>query len=163
MKKLPFYNMLAFVLFFMSCGGEKFVEKEIIVTRDNSWIEVSDEQFSAMKMQISPLQEHAFDALVKAAGKVDVPPKDRVKVTSYVAGYVKSMPLLVGDKVSKGQALLTLESPEYIDLQQSYMEIAGQMNYLKSEYERQKTLFEENISSRKKYLEAESDCKFPSN
>lgn len=39
------------------------------------------------------------------------------------------------------------------------MEIAGQMNYLKFEYERQKTLFEENISSRKKYLEAESDYK----
>lgn len=56
MKKLLFYNMLAFVLFFMSCAGEKSVEKEIVVARDNSWIEVSDEQFSAMKMQISPLQ-----------------------------------------------------------------------------------------------------------
>lgn len=159
MKKYHFYIIIGIFLFLMACGGEKSIEKEIVASRDNSLIEVSDEQFSSMKMQVASLQERSFDAVVKAAGKVDVPPKDRVKLTSYVAGYVKSMPLLVGSKVSKGQVLLSLESPEYIDLQQSYMEIAGQMNYLKSEYERQKTLFEENIASQKKYLEAESDYK----
>lgn len=159
MKKYHFYIIIGLGLFFTACGGEKSIEKEIVASRDNSLIGVSDEQFSSMKMQVASLQERSFDAVVKAAGKVDVPPKDRVKLTSYVAGYIKSMPLLVGSKVSKGQVLLSLESPEYIDLQQSYMEIAGQMNYLKSEYERQKTLFEENIASQKKYLEAESDYK----
>lgn len=159
MKKYHFYIIIGLGLFLTACGGEKSIEKEIVVSKDNSLIEVSDEQFSSMKMQVASLQERSFDAVVKAAGKVDVPPKDRVKLTSYVAGYVKAMPLLVGSKVSKGQVLLSLESPEYIDLQQSYMEIAGQMDYLKSEYERQKTLFEENIASQKKYLEAESDYK----
>jgi hypothetical protein len=52
-------------------------------------------------------------------------------VTSFVAGFVKSTSLLVGSKVTKGQALLTLESPEYIDMQQSYMEISSRLSYLK--------------------------------
>jgi len=157
------YSYILFALaigFLSSCGGDnKPSEGENTEQEDTSLIEVTQEQFNSMKMEISPLQEREFDNTVKASGRIDVPPKNRAKVTSFVGGYVKSISLLVGDKVAKGQPLLTLESPEYIDLQQSYLEIAGQMEYLKSEYERQKTLFDEKISSQKKYLEAESDYK----
>jgi cobalt-zinc-cadmium efflux system membrane fusion protein len=63
----------------------------------------------------------------------------------------------VGDKVHKGQALVTLESTEFLDIQKEYLEVAEQIKYLKSEYDRQKTLFDEKISSQKNYLKAESD------
>jgi len=157
------YSYILFALaigFLSSCGGEnKSSEGENSEQEDTSLVEITQEQFNSMKMEINPLQEREFDNTFKASGKIDVPPKNRAKVTSFVGGYVKTISLLVGDKVAKGQPLLTLESPEYIDLQQSYLEIAGQMEYLKSEYERQKTLFDEKISSQKKYLEAESDYK----
>ena len=64
---------------------------------------------------------------------------------------------MVGDKVTKGQALLTLQNTEFLDIQKEYLEVAEQINYLKSEYERQKTLYDEKISSQKNYLKAESD------
>ena len=161
MKKLTSYIFLVLaIIFFNSCGGEKkSSENENMEKEDNSLVEVTQEQFNSMKMEVATLQEREFDNTIKASGKIDVPPKSRAKVTSFVGGYVKTTSLLVGDRVTKGQPLLTLESPEYIDLQQSYLEIAGQMEYLKSEYERQKTLFDEKISSQKKYLEAESDYK----
>lgn len=161
MKKFtPYIFLVLAIVFFNSCGGEKkSPEDENTEKEDNSLVEVTQEQFNSMKMEVSTLQEREFDNTIKASGKIDVPPKSRAKVSSFVGGYVKTTSLLVGDKVSKGQPLLTLESPEYIDLQQSYLEIAGQMEYLKSEYERQKTLFDEKISSQKKYLEADSDYK----
>jgi len=161
MKRYSYYILFTLAISFLSsCGGEnKPSGGENTEQEDASLVEITQEQFNSMKMEISPLQEREFDNTIKASGKIDVPPKNRAKVTSFVGGYVKSISLLVGDKVSKGQPLLTLESPEYIDLQQSYLEIAGQMKYLKSEYERQKTLFDEKISSQKKYLEAESSYK----
>lgn len=125
------YSYILFALaigFLSSCGGEnKSSEGENSEQEDTSLVEITQEQFNSMKMEISPLQEREFDNTVKASGKIDVPPKNRAKVTSFVGGYVKTISLLVGDKVAKGQPLLTLESPEYIDLQQSYLEIAGQM------------------------------------
>lgn len=127
--------------------------------KDAGLVTITPEQFKSMNMEISNIEEKDFNKTIKASGKVDVPPNSKAKVTSFVGGYVKTIPLLVGSKVSKGQPLLMLESPDYIDLQQSYLEIAGQMEYLKSEYERQKTLFNEKISSQKKYLEAESEYK----
>lgn len=161
MKKYPSYIFLVLaIVFFYSCGGEKKSSEDGNPKKeDNSLIEVTQEQFTSMKMEISTLEAREFDNTIKASGKINVPPKSRAKVTSFLGGYVKTTSLLVGDRVSKGQALLTLESPEYIDLQQSYLEIAGQMEYLKSEYERQKTLFDEKISSQKKYLEADSEYK----
>ena len=44
-----------------------------------------------------------------------------------------------------------------LDIQKDYVEVAEQINYLKSEFERQKTLYNEKITSQKNYLKAESD------
>ena len=160
MKMHTYYiSLVLIVLSFYSCGNGKNTSAEEMEKEDSSLLEVTQDQFNSIKMEISTLLEKEFHNTIKASGKIDVPPKNRAKVTSLISGYVKSTSLLVGDKVSKGQPLLTLESPEVIDLQQSYLEAASQMKYLKSEYERQKTLFEENIASQKKFFEAESAYK----
>ncbi|NNK81805.1 MAG: efflux RND transporter periplasmic adaptor subunit, partial [Flavobacteriaceae bacterium] len=77
----------------------------------------------------------------------------------FMEGYVKRTPLLVGDKVNKGQLVVTLENTEYVELQQQYLEVAEQLNYLKSEYTRQQTLLNEKITSEKNFLKAESTYK----
>jgi cobalt-zinc-cadmium efflux system membrane fusion protein len=148
-----FYSLL-FSILFLSCKNEVIEE---IVTPDDGIITITKEQFSSSGMEIASLTEYDFDITVKATGKVDVPPQNRAKVTTFLGGYVKSTKLMVGDKVTKGQALVTLENSEYIDIQKDYLEVAEQITYLKSEYERQKTLFEEKITSQKNYLKAESD------
>ena len=54
---------------------------------------------------------------------------------------------------------ITMENTEFLDIQKDYLEVAEQINYLKSEFERQKTLYDEKITSQKNYLKAESDYK----
>lgn len=160
MKKYNYIFSILVGFALIACGGEKKAGEETsMVEEDNSVVVVTQDQFKTMKMEISPLVEKDFDVVIKASGKIDVPPQNRAKVTSFVGGFVKSLYHMVGDKVSKGQPLLILESPEYLDIQQSYLEIFGQLSYLKSEYERQRTLFNEKIASQKKYMEAESDYK----
>jgi cobalt-zinc-cadmium efflux system membrane fusion protein len=76
-----------------------------------------------------------------------------------MGGYITKTPLLIGDYVKKGQVLVTLENPEFIELQQQYLEVSEQLNYLKTEFNRQKMLFDENITSQKNFLKAESTYK----
>ena len=66
-----------------------------------------------------------------------------------MGGYIKDNPLLIGDAVKKGQVLITLENPEFVALQQQFQELAEQLDYLKSEYERQQALVAENITSKR--------------
>ena len=124
-----------------------------------SLITVSEEQFKNTTMQLDTISKQTFAQTVHSSGMIDVPPQSRAVISAFEGGYIKKSPLLIGDSVKKGQVLVTLENPEFISLQQHYLENAEQLTYLKSEYERQKTLFDEKITSEKKYLKAESDFK----
>lgn len=146
--------ILALTTLFLSCKESK---KEEVTPENDGLIHITKTQFESGAMQIGSPIEEDFDLNIKTSGKIDVPPQNRAQVTTFLGGYVKSTRLLVGNRVSKGQALVTLESTEFLDIQKDYLEVAEQIKYLKSEYERQKTLFDEKISSQKNYLKAESD------
>lgn len=154
MKKLLYIFLSGLLL--TACKQEATEET---VAKNEDEISISNEQFQTMKMEIGSPTEQDFNVGVKATGKIDVPPENRVKITSFLGGYIKSTHLLIGDKIKKGQALVTLENTEFIDIQKDYIEVAEQISYLKSEYERQKTLYNEKITSQKNYLKAESEYK----
>lgn len=145
---------LIIISFLCSCKDAKTEEPS---AKDNGLITVTTAQFQSLGMEIASPAVQDFDVTVNTSGKIDVPPQNRAQVTSFIGGYVKATKLLVGDKVTKGQALLTLENTEYLDIQKDYLEVAEQIKYLKSEFERQKTLYDEKITSQKNYLKSESD------
>ena len=152
MKNSLFIFAISILLF--SCKDAKTVAA---MPKDTGLITVTNTQFKASKMEIKTPEEQDFNVLVKASGKIDVPPQNRAKVTAFIGGYVKSTTLLIGDKVRKGQALLTLENTAFLDIQKEYLDVAEQITYLKSEFERQKSLYNEQITSQKNYLKAESE------
>ncbi len=125
----------------------------------DGYIQVTQAQFDQGKMTLQGLEEKPFPTIINVNGMIDVPPENRVVVSATRGGYIKTTPLLIGDKVSKGQVLVTIENPEFVTLQQQYMEVNEQLSYLKTEYERQKTMVAENITSQKSYLRAESAYK----
>jgi len=157
MKKI--YVLLVSIAF-MACGNsEKNTDSKTVNNDISNEITISKQQFESQNMQLGKLTEQAFSTIVKANGMIDVPPENKASVSSFIGGYVTKIPLLIGDKVKKGQLVATLESTEFLELQQQYLELAEQLNYLKNEYERQKNLYNENITSEKNYLKAESSYK----
>lgn len=130
------------------------IEKE--TTIENLYT-LSKTQFESSEMQLGELEMKDFHEVVKANGMFDVPPENRASVSSYFGGTVKSLKLLVGEEVKKGQTLFVLENPEFVQMQQDFLEAKAQLTYLKSDYERQKNLAQENIASQKNFLKAESE------
>lgn len=158
------YNILTLSLFItlFNCGEKESengkTEKQQEETADHR-IFVSKAQFNGSKMTLGNIESMSFPITVKTTGMIDVPPENRAVVNATRGGYIKTVPLLIGDKVDKGQKLLTIENPEFITLQQDYMEVNEKLGFLKSEYERQKTMMEENITSQKSFLQAQSNYK----
>jgi len=114
-------------------------------------------QFESSEMKLGRLEKKTFHEIVKSTGMIDVPPANRASVSTYFGGTVKDIRLLPGERVQKGQLLFTLENPDYVKIQQDFLEAKGQLAYLKSDYERQKNLAQDNITSQKNYLKAEAD------
>ncbi|WP_405575153.1 efflux RND transporter periplasmic adaptor subunit [Winogradskyella sp. Asnod2-B02-A] len=152
--------ILLFALVFMACGNDKANDSEVIATETNSNdITITKAQFESEKMAFGTLSEFDFNESIEVNGMIDVPPQNKSSVSTFIGGYVTKTPLLIGNEVKKGQLLVTLQNPEYVEIQQNYLEVAEQLNYLKSEFNRQKTLFDEEITSEKNYLKAESTYK----
>ena len=157
--RIVFFTVM--MVFFEACNSSNTANN----TQDNeinvpsNMVEISMAQFQYSAMELGLLSEHSFIKSVKTNGFIDVPPSDRAMVSALMGGYVKISHLLIGEKVKKGQLLLTLENPKFIEIQQNYLETYEKLNYLKSEYNRQKTLFDEKIASEKNYLKAESEYK----
>lgn len=145
---------------FVACGNsEKNIKTGEEIRTDSNKINITKQQFEGEKMAFGSISEQEFNETVKTNGMIDVPPHNKSSVTTFIGGYITKTPLLVGDKVKKGQLLVTLENPEYVEIQQNYLEVSEQLTYLKSEYTRQKTLYDENITSQKNFLKAESTYK----
>ena len=122
--------------------------REIVITR---------EQFESSGMKLGDPVPMMFTKMISANGYIVASPSGWVKISTLIPGRVKQISLSVGDYIKKGQLLFTLESNEIILLQQEYAEAFNQLNSLKASYERQKALSEEQITSQKDFINAESD------
>lgn len=148
--------LLVLALLIESCnGGDKSAAAGESVP-DDGLIHVSKAQFETNNMQLGHPAMRNFPEVLQVSGMVDVPPENRASVSAVSGGFIREISLLIGDRVRRGQRLVTLENPEFLQLQQQYLETVEQLPFLKSEFERQKTLYNEKISSEKLFLQAES-------
>ena len=143
--------MTALFLFF-SCGGgnktensapsiERHLVAEEIVESAND-----DERGSAPFV----LNEATFNGIfVPASGK-------HVTVTLSIGGIVKYTSLLPGNRVQKGELLATLENPEFINLQQNYLDACAQTEFLEAEYRRQELLLQQEAVSQRRLQESKA-------
>jgi cobalt-zinc-cadmium efflux system membrane fusion protein len=149
--------IVLFSFAFLACGNqEKNTTKKVEAAVNESKITISKAQFESEKMEFGELSEQSFNTVIRTNGMIDVPPENKFSVNTFIGGYVTKIPLLIGDKVTKGQLVASLKSIEFVEIQQQYLEVGEQLIYLKTEYTRQKTLFDEQITSQKNYLKAES-------
>lgn len=150
-------QILLISVLFLACGNqEKKTEINKETPKTNNLISISKQQFESEKMQLGSLEKQTFNTSIKVNGIIDVPPENKASVSSFIGGYVTKIPLLVGDKVKKGQLVASIKNLEFVEIQQKYLEINAQLDFLKNEYLRQKMLFDEQITSQKNYLKAES-------
>ncbi|MBS4039131.1 MAG: efflux RND transporter periplasmic adaptor subunit [Flavobacteriales bacterium] len=153
MNRIFFLITLSFMV---SCKKES---TENNTTSSEHYISVTKEQFASNQMALDSMKKRDFPETIETAGKLAVQPIYSAKISAPLAGYLKNIPFKVGDYVNKGQSLLQVESNELLDIQKEYAQLYQQLRFLKSEFDRQKTLWEENISSQKNFLKAESDYK----
>ncbi len=120
-------------------------------------ITLTEPQYRAIGVQLGSAQNETVSSEVKANGRVDLPPENRATVSLPIGGKIKYVNTLPGQRVRRGELLATLESFDFIQLQQDYLQNSSQLTFLQKELERQKTLSAENVGARKNYEKAQAD------
>jgi len=150
------FSSLIVVLIF-GCGKKAEDSQPEEKHEDPNLAELSDVQYKTAGIQLGSLEEKQLSGTLKANGKLDIPPQNLVSVTVPFGGYLKSTELLQGTRVKKGQLLAELQGPDYIQLQENYLDSKSQLDFLQSEYQRQERLAKENVNAQKTLQQSKAD------
>lgn len=157
MKNIIYSYATVFLLLMTACGNKNNESTNSEAETESNAILVTPDQFTSNGLLLGSLEERSFPDVVETSGMIDVPPENRASVMAFMGGFVKKTPLLIGDQVKKGQLLVTLENQEFVQMQQEYLQVYNQLDFLKAEYERNQTLYDEKIASQKNFLQAKSN------
>ena len=94
---------------------------------------------------------------LRVNGELDVPPENLVAITAPLGGFVEKTTLLQGMHVARGQALAVIRNPEFAALQQQYLQAAAQLRLARADFERQQTLFKEEVAPEKNVQRARAE------
>lgn len=146
------------LIFLASCESKKKEsnnQPEAIIKQE---IKLTDEQKQNAGINLGEIVQIEMGEEVKFAGLIDVPPVSKASVSLPISGYVKStFELLPGKKVNKGQVLATINSLDYIQMQQEYLQARNALGLSNIEKIRQQVLSNEEVGSKKKFQLAEAD------
>lgn len=120
-------------------------------------VRVSAAQLQAAGVELGGFNWKNLAADVQANGVVDVPPQNRASVSAVMGGYVQSVAVLPGQQVRKGSVLAVLRHPDYLKLQQEYMQSRARVTFLQQELKRQQTLDAEDVGAKRKLQQAQSE------
>ena len=142
MKKITFPLIL---LVLTACGENKEVQPAEEATAVAVAENVTDSiQVDAITSATSKPNQVSFN------GTMVIPPQRMATVSLTMGGVIKSTSLLPGEPVRQGSVLATLENPDFITLQQTYLDSHAQTEFLEAEYLRQQALSAEQAASQKK-------------
>lgn len=90
-------------------------------------------------------------------GVLMVPPQQQASITRSMSGSIHEIFVLPGRFVQQGARIATLENPEFVELQQLYLEAAAECEFLEQEYQRQQTLASQEAASRKRLQQSKAE------
>jgi cobalt-zinc-cadmium efflux system membrane fusion protein len=108
---------------------------------------------------VAPAKRQPLAGVISATGKVEANADRIAHVSPRISGKIVSVRASLGDSVSAGQALATLDSVELGEALSRYHQSRTRLSLASNNMERVKTLVEKKIAARKEILQAETDFK----
>ncbi|NIJ52847.1 efflux RND transporter periplasmic adaptor subunit [Dyadobacter arcticus] len=126
---------------------------------ESSTVELTKAQYETAKIELGTTSVRNISEVVTANGVIDIPPQNLVSISAPMGGFVRKTELLQGMNVKKGQVLATIENPDFIQIQQDFLETESKLEYAQLEFARQNELSKENVNAQKVLQQAASEVK----
>ena len=147
--KRYFVNIAAAMLL-AACSGNKASDAEGQAadnTEKADSVEVKDNADSLAVDGVSSATNVANSPTFN--GVMMVSPQHNATVSLTIGGKVHSLKVMPGQAVTGGQIIAYIDNPEYIELQQTYLDASAQNEFLAKEYQRQLSLSANDAASQK--------------
>lgn len=155
-------SVLLMLLVVTACSSNKSGEadnskKEEKPVHGPDIVTLTADQYKSVGVQVGNVALTNLSNYVKASGSIYVPPQQLVSITSPYGGIIRRTAVLEGRYIGLGQMVVELENPEFLQIQQDYLESSSQLSFLKQDMDRQQQLVNENIAARKSLQKVTSE------
>jgi cobalt-zinc-cadmium efflux system membrane fusion protein len=145
------------LLFLAHCKNKPPEQARQTGTKDNNTVILTDAQLKNTPVETTQLAGRNIATILKLNGKIDVPPQSLISVSVPLGGYLKITKLLPGMHVRKGEIIAVMEDPQYVQLQQDYLQAKSKLQFAELDYERQRELNQAQASSNKVMQQAQAE------
>ncbi|AWW28819.1 efflux transporter periplasmic adaptor subunit [Echinicola strongylocentroti] len=135
------------MLLLSGCDKETSNEEATVHEESEEGLHLTHQQVEVLQLDMDTVSHRIMSSLVEVNGVLEVPPQNEAAVTAYIGANVMNINVIEGDEVSEGKVLAYLSHPELIKMQTNYSQDWHRVNYLQKEYERQNTLYQEEVGS----------------
>lgn len=152
-----------FILIFISgCGkveneSKNDTEKKGIEKEKTESVILSKESKEKINLETEIIKEEQYIGLIKIPAVVVTDQNFEAQVGPIVAGRVKKVFVNVGSYVSAGQTLMLIEGLEIGVLKADFLKAKTTLDYTEQEYNRQKSLSEQNAGSQKNLISSKAE------
>lgn len=140
-----------------SCQSDKEKPSMPKPAKDENTISISKTQFKLNDLKLAQPDSIVFAEDIVVNGMIDVPPENRAVVNTFYEGYVSETQLLIGNEVKKGDLLIKLQNPEFIKIQQDYVDALANLDFQTAEFNRKSKLFEEKVIAQKVFQSTKNE------
>ncbi|WP_281234113.1 efflux RND transporter periplasmic adaptor subunit [Flavobacterium gelatinilyticum] len=140
----------------MTSCNEKKTEEPQEEEKETTEVALTVSQYKTVGIETGIVEDRNLNKIIKANGYTTVPPQNSAEVSTLIGGTVKDIFVLEGTFVNKGKVLATIQNLEVIGMQEDYQSAVANVEYLQLEYNRQKTLSDENVNPRKTFQEVKA-------
>ena len=151
--------LVIFLLYnFLGCGKKSEPEKKEEITKESlKIIKLSAESIKQIKLEIENVKLQPLSGFISIPAKVTINQDNEAQVGSLVQGRVQKVFVKIGDYVSTGQILMTVDGFDIGVIKADFLKAKAELDYKKANFERQTKLFEEKIGSQKSVLETQAE------
>ncbi len=140
---------LVSTLVILSACGRKTNNTETTLQKESAQTVVSTPELEE--------KPEIIESEVSLTGIMVLAPQNIATISRSISGIVKSTSIIAGKYIAKGEVIATLENPEFITLQQEFLDSRAKEEYLESEYKRQQTLNQQNANTKKRLEESRAE------
>lgn len=147
---------IAFLMLALTSCNEKKTEETHEEEKEQTEVSLTEAQFKTVGIQFGKVENRNLNTIIKANGYTTVPPQNSAQIATLLGGTVKDIFVLEGTFVNKGKVLATIQNLEVVGMLEDYKSATANIEYLQLEYNRQKTLADENVNPRKIFQEVKA-------
>jgi cobalt-zinc-cadmium efflux system membrane fusion protein len=131
-------------------------EEEEHSHEESNFTSLSTEQIKAVGIAFGTIEQKQLTSTLKMNGVLRVPNNHKGNATALFGGVIRTLNVEFGDFVRKGQVIATIANPQYIQLQEEFLNIQHQITLAQQELQRQKELNDGNAGTQRNLQNATS-------